>query len=63
MSNRYQPALEVRRGRQHSFPGEAGNRPSSRIEAGKMGLFLTSGPKLSVPLEWGRLSQETSGVS
>ena len=38
-------------------------RASSRVEAGKTGLFLTCGGKLSVPLEWGRVSLETSGVS
>ena len=37
-------------------------RASSRVEAGKTGLFLTCGGKLSVPLELGRVSLETSGV-
>ena len=40
-----------------------GNRPSSQLEAGKTGLFLTCDGKLSIPFEWGRVSQETSGVS
>ena len=38
-------------------------RASSRVEAGKTGLFLTCGGKLSVPLELGQVSIETSGVS
>ena len=38
-------------------------RASSRVEVGKTGLFLTSGGKLSVPLELGLVSLETSGVS
>ena len=29
-----------------------GNGPSSRDEEGKMGLFLSCGGKLGVPLEW-----------
>ena len=36
--------------------------PSSRLE-GKTGLFLSCGGKLSIPLEWGQISGETSGVS
>ena len=36
---------------------------SARFEAGKMGLFLTCGGKLSIPFEFGRVSLETSGVS
>ena len=36
---------------------------SSRFEAGKMGLFLTCGGKLSVPFKFGRVSLENSGVS
>ena len=36
---------------------------SARFEAGKMGLFLTCGGKLSVPFKFGRVSLETSGVS
>ena len=39
------------------------NRASSRVEAGKTGLFLTCGGKLSISLELGRVSLETSGVS
>ena len=31
-----------------------GNRPSSRLEAGKTVFFLTCAGKLSVPLEWAR---------
>ena len=46
-----------------SFHAKQNNGPSSRLEAGKTGLFLTCGGKLSVPLEWGRVSRETSGVS
>ena len=38
-------------------------RASSRVEAGKTGLFLTCGGKLSIPLELGWVSLETSGVS
>ena len=38
-------------------------RASSSVEAGKTGLFLTCGGKLSIPLELGRVSLETSGVS
>ena len=38
-------------------------RASSRVEAGKTRLFLTCGGKLSVSLELGRVSLETSGVS
>ena len=38
-------------------------RASSRVEAGKTGLFLTCGGKLSISLELGRVSLETSGVS
>ena len=33
-------------------------RASSRVEAGKTGLFLTCGGKLSVPLELGQVSLE-----
>ena len=47
-----------------SIPSQAkrDNRPSSHLEAGKTVLFLTCG-KLSIPLDGGRASQETSGVS
>ena len=38
------------------FQEKQGNRPSSRLEAGKTGLFLTCGGKLSIPLEWGWVS-------
>ena len=38
------------------------NRASSRVEAGRTGLFLTCGGKRSVPLELGQVSLETSGV-
>ena len=62
VSSRYQPPLEERWGCRHSFPGEAGQSPSSEREAGKKGFFLTCGGKLSVPLELGRVSLETSGV-
>ena len=44
------------------FQMKQGNRPSSRVEEGKTGLFLSCGGKLSIPLEWGRVSQEASGV-
>ena len=37
-------------------------RASSRIEVGKTGLFLTRGSKLSIALELGCVSLETSGV-
>ena len=63
VSSRYQPLLEVRRGRWHSFPDEAGQSTLVSDEEEKMTLFLTCGEKLSVPLEWGRVSGETSGVS
>ena len=39
------------------------NRQSSRVEEGKTGLFLSCGRKLGIPLEWGRVSREASGVS
>ena len=42
---------------------EQGKRPSSPLEAGKTELFLTCGRKLSVPVEYGRVSLENSGVS
>ena len=47
-----------------SIPSQAkrDNRPSSHLEAGKTVLFLTCGT-LSIPLDGGRASQETSGVS
>ena len=35
---------------------------SSRDEDGKLGLFLSCGGKLSVPLEWGQVYRESSGV-
>ena len=44
------------------FQTKQGNRPSSRVEEGKTGLFLSCGGKLSIPLEWRRVSQEASGV-
>ena len=37
-------------------------RASSQVEAGKRGLFLTCGGKLSIPIELGQVSLETSGV-
>ena len=37
-------------------------RASSQVEVGKRGLFLTCGGKLSVPIELGQVSLETSGV-
>ena len=37
-----------------------GNGPSSREEEWKMGLFLSFGVKLSVPLVWGRVPQGPS---
>ena len=39
------------------------NRASSRVEEGKTGLFLSCDGILSVPLEWGQVSREASGVS
>ena len=39
-----------------------GKWASSRVEVGETGLFLTCSGKLSVPLELGRVSLETSGV-
>ena len=45
------------------FQIKHGNRPTSRVEEGKTGLFLGFGRKLSIPLEWRRLSWEASGVS
>ena len=38
-------------------------RASSQVEAGKGGLFLTCGGKLSILLKLGRVYLETSGVS
>ena len=37
-------------------------RASSRVEVGKTGLFLTCGGKLSISLELGWVSLQTSGV-
>ena len=45
-----------------SFHAKQSNGPSSQLEAGKTGLFLTCGGKLSILLEWGLVSRETSGV-
>ena len=36
------------------FQAKQGKRPSSRLEEGKTGLFLTCGWKLNIPLELGR---------
>ena len=40
------------------FPMKQGNGPSSRDE-GKMGLFLSCGGTLSVPLKWRRVCRRT----
>ena len=40
------------------FQMKQGNRPSSRVEEGKTGLFLSCGGKLSIPFEWGRVSRK-----
>ena len=45
------------------FQMKHGNRPSFRVEVGEKWHFLGCGGKLTVPLEWGQLSQEASGVS
>ena len=45
------------------FQMKQGNRPSSPVEEGKTGLFLSCGEKLSIPLKWGLVSWEASGVS
>ena len=45
-----------------AFQVKHSNRHSSRLEDGKTGLFLTCGGKLSIPLEWGKVSGKT-GVS
>ena len=45
------------------FQAKQGNRPSSRLEEGKTVFFLTCGRKLSIPLDWGPVSGETTGVS
>ena len=45
------------------FQTKQGNQPSSPVEEGKTELILSSGGKLSIPLQWERVSQETSGVS
>ena len=34
----------------------------THFEVGKTGLFLNCGGKISVPVEWGQVLQETSGV-
>ena len=44
------------------FQMKQGNRPSSRVEEGKTGLFLSCGGKLSIPFEGGRVSREASEV-
>ena len=38
------------------FQMKQGNRPSSRVEEGETGLFLSCGGKFSIPLKWGRVS-------
>ena len=45
------------------FQMKQGNQPSSPVEEGKTGLFLSCGEKLSIPLKWGLVSWEASGVS
>ena len=42
------------------FPTKQGNRPPSRDEEGKMGLFLSGGGTIGVPLQWRRVFQGTS---
>ena len=42
------------------FPTKQGIRPSSLVKEGKTRLFLRSGRKLSIPLEWGWVSWEAS---
>ena len=62
-SSRYQPPLEVRWDVDIPFQSKQGNRPSSQFEAEKTVHFLICGRNFSVPLEWERVSRETSGVS
>ena len=45
------------------FQMKQGNQPSSRVEEGKTGVFLSCAGKLRVPLKWGQVSREASGVS
>ena len=45
------------------FQMKQGNQCSSLLEEGKIGLFLTFGGNFSIPLEWERVSRETSGAS
>ena len=45
------------------FKTKQGNQPSPGVQKGKTGVFLSCGGKLSVPLEWGQVSREASGVS
>ena len=45
------------------FKTKQGNQPSSGVQKGKTGVFLSCGGKLSVPLEWGQVYWEASGVS
>ena len=63
VTSRYQPPLEGEGDVGIPFHVKQGNQPSFRVEAGKTGLFLTCGGKLSVLLELGQVSLETSGVS
>ena len=45
------------------FQMKQGNRPSSRVEEGKTGLFLSCGEKFSIPFKWGQVHREASRVS
>ena len=52
--------LEVQGNAGIPFPMKQGKGPSSRDEEGQMGLFLSCGGTLCVPLDWRRVCRGTS---